>query len=148
MFVSAESPNKVDDAKFHESKFHDITHFGIRLALGTIFIVHGIGKLDPMFGSFLPQMGLPAEMQIPIAIAELVPGILLIIGVLSRISSSLLSIIMLGAIFYVKKASSLTGEMGIEFELILLAANLAVIVTGPGKISVSHLAKKIPRFLH
>lgn len=145
--MSTESTNKVTDAKF-QSKFQYIVHFGLRLTLGTIFIMHGIGKLDPMFGNFLPQMGLPAEMQVPIAFAELVPGILLIIGVLSRISSSLLAIEMLGAIFYVKKASSLTGEMGVEFELILLATNLAMIVTGPGKISVSHLVKKIPRFLH
>ncbi|MEM3063976.1 MAG: DoxX family protein [Candidatus Nitrosotenuis sp.] len=139
---------KVTDAAFHESKLQHIAHFGIRLALGVIFIVHGIGKLDPMFGGFLSQIGLPSEMQIPIALAEIVPGMLVMCGVLSRISSSLLSIVLLGAIFYVKKASGLTGQTGVELELILLAANLAVIVTGPGKISVSHLAKKLPRFLH
>lgn len=146
--MSAGPANQVTDAKFHENKFQHIAHFGLRLTLGTIFTMHGIGKLDPMFGSFLPQIGLPVEMQIPIALAELVPGILLIIGVLSRISSSLLAIVMLGAIFYVKKASSLSGEMGVEFELIMLATNLVVIITGPGKISISHLLKKIPRFLH
>jgi putative oxidoreductase len=55
------------------------------------------------------MMGLPVEMQIPIALAELIPGILLIIGVLSRLSTSLLSIIMLGAIVHVKGAQRLTG---------------------------------------
>ena len=83
-----------------------------------------------------------------IALAEFVPGILLLIGVLTRISSALLAIVMLGAIFLVKGASSLTGDSGYEFDLILLAVSLVVIVSGPGRISVSHLIKKIPRFLH
>lgn len=135
------------DANIRESKLHDITHFGIRLAVGAIFIVHGSGKFNPGFVGFLSDIGMPAEMQIPIALAETVSGILLIIGVLSRISSSLLSIIMLGAIFHVKQASSLTGERGFEIDLILLAANLSIIAIGPGRVSLSHVIKKLPRFL-
>jgi len=87
-------------------------------------------------------------MQIPIALAETITGILLIVGVLTRISSSILSIVMLGAIFYVKGASNLTGQGGYAIDLILLAANLVVIVAGPGRISIANIAKKIPRFLH
>ena len=87
-------------------------------------------------------------MKIPIALAELIPGILLIIGVLTRISASLLSIVMLGAIFLIKGAASLTGDRGVEIDLILLAACLIVIVVGPGKISLSYVARKIPRTLH
>ena len=136
------------EAVFHENKLHDIAHMGIRAAIGVIFILHGTGKFNPGFVGFLTDIGLPAEMQIPIALAETIPGILLIIGILSRISSSLLSIIMLGAIFYVKGAASITGDGGIEFELILLASNLVIIVAGPGRISVAHAIKKLPRFLH
>lgn len=135
------------DANIRESKLHDITHFGIRFVVGVIFIVHGTGKFNSGFVGFLSNLGIPAEMQIPIALAETVPGILLIVGVLSRISSSLLSIVMLGAIFHVKQASNLTGQGGFEFDLILLAANLSIIAIGPGRISVSHLVKKLPRFL-
>ena len=135
------------DAKIREGKFNDITHFGIRIVVGVIFIVHGSGKFNPGFVGFLSNLGIPAEMQIPIALAETVPGILLIIGVLSRISSSLLSIVMLGAIFHVKGAANLTGERGFEIDLILLAANLTIIAIGPGRISLSHVVKKIPRFL-
>jgi putative oxidoreductase len=135
------------EATIRSGKFNDITHFGLRLAVGVIFVVHGSGKFNPGFTGFLSSLGLPAEMQIPIALAEVVPGILLIIGVLTRISSSLLSIVMLGAIFHVKGAASLTGERGFEIDLILLAANLTIITMGPGRVSLSHLAKKIPRFL-
>ena len=135
------------EANIKERKLSDITHFGLRIAVGVIFIVHGTGKFNPGFVGFLSKQGLPPEMQIPIALAETVSGVLLIIGVLSRISSSLLSIIMLGAIFHVKDAASLTGERGFEIDLILLAANLTVITMGPGRVSLSHVAKKIPRFL-
>ncbi len=135
------------DAKIRESRLHDITHFGIRAAIAVIFIVAGSGKFNPGFSGFLTNIGLPIEMQIPIALAEVIGGTLLLIGVLTRISASLLSIISLGAIFYVKKASNLRGEGGYDIDLILLAGSLAIIAIGPGRISLSYLAKKIPRAL-
>ena len=137
------------DANLSQHKLHDIANMGMRAAIGVIFIVHGFGKFgNPGFGGWISSMGIPAEMQIPIALAEFVPGILLLIGVLTRISGALLSIVMLGAIFLVKGASSLDGDKGYEFDLILLAASLVVIVAGPGKVSVSHAIKKLPRWLH
>lgn len=135
-------------AEIKQKVLHDITHFGLRLTVGVIFIAHSLGKFQPGFAGFIESQGLPPEMQIPIALAELVPGILLIIGVLTRFSASLLSIVMLGAIFLIKGAASLTGDGGIEFDLILLAASLVVIAIGPGRISIAHVARKIPRFLH
>ena len=136
------------EAKFRENKLIDIAFWGLRAAVGVIFIVAGSGKFDPGFVGFLTgPLGLPAEMQIPIALAETIAGILLIVGVLSRLSASLLSIIMMGAIFYVKQASNLTGDGGYRIDLILLAACLVIIAAGPGRVSISHIAKKIPRFL-
>ncbi len=136
------------EAKFRENKLFDIAFMGLRTAIGVIFIVQGSGKFDPGFAGFLTNIGVPVELQIPIALAETIGGILLIIGVLSRISSSILSIIMLGAIFHVKGASNLTGEGGFAIDLMLLAGVLLIIVAGPGRVSISHVAKKIPRFLH
>ena len=136
------------DARIRESILHDITHFGVRIAIGVIFIVQGTGKFGPGFVGMLTNMGMPAEMQIPIALAELICGILLIVGIMTRISASLLSIIMLGAIFYVKGASNLVGQGGYALDLMILAGCLVIIVIGPGRISISHIARKIPRFLH
>jgi len=137
------------NAELSQNKLHDIANMGLRASIGVIFIVHGFGKFgNPGFGGWISSMGIPAEMQIPIALAEFIPGILLLIGVLTRISASLLSIVMLGAIFLVKGATDLTGERGYEFDLILLAACLVLIVAGPGKVSISHAVKKIPRSLH
>ena len=133
------------DARIRESIFNDITHFGIRASVGTIFIVHGLGKFDPSFLNFLSMIGIPAEMQYPVALAESIGGIMLIAGILTRISASILAVDMLGAIFHVKHAASLTGQRGFEFDLILLAANLAIIAIGPGRISLSHILKRVPR---
>ena len=126
---------------------HDVAHFGVRSTIGLIFIMHSLGKFDPGFGGFLTKQGLPPEMQIPIALAEFVPGILLIIGGLTRISASILSMVMLGAIFVVKGAQSLTGQGGVELDVLLLAGCLVIIVIGPGRISASYILKKVPRFL-
>jgi len=137
------------DANLSQHKLHDIANMGMRAAIGVIFIVHGAGKFNEGFVGFLTGgLGFPAEMQIPIALAEMVPGILLLIGIFTRMSASLLSIVMLGAIFYVKQAGSLTGERGFEIDLILLASCLVVIVSGPGRVSISHAIKKLPRWLH
>ncbi len=107
-----------------------------------------MSKFSEGFGGFLASMGIPAEMQIPIALAELIPGILLIIGILSRLSASLLVIIMLGAIFVVKGAQSLIGDGGVEFDLMLLASALVIMIAGPGRVSLAQAIKKIPRCLH
>ena len=137
------------EAKFRENKLHDIAFMGLRTAIGVIFIAHGVVKFNPGFVGFLTdRVGLPAELQIPIALAETVGGIVLIIGVLSRISASILAIDMLGAIFLVRGASNLTGEGGYELDLLLLSGVLVVIVAGPGRVSIAHIVKKIPRFLH
>ncbi len=136
------------DAHLSQHKLHDVVNIGLRAAVGVVFIVHGSGKFNPGFLGFMEMLGLPPEMQIPIALAETVPGILLLIGVFTRLSASLLSIVMLGAIFYVKQAGSLTGERGFELDLILLAACLVVMIAGPGRISIAHVVKKLPRCLH
>lgn len=136
------------DTRFSAGPLNDVVFMGLRSSIGVIFILHGLPKFNEGFLGFLTgAVGLPAEMQIPIALAEVIPGILLIIGVMTRLSSSLLSIIGLGAIFHVKNASNITGQGAYELDLILLAANLVIIVMGPGRVSLSYVLKKIPRYL-
>ena len=135
------------EAKIKESKLHDISHFGLRLVVGVLFIVHSTGKFNPEFSNFFVNAGLPIGLQFPIGVLELFGGILLILGVLTRITSSLLAIEMLGVIFFLKKLKSFSGQGGVELDLITLAILLVLIVTGPGRISISHIIKKIPRFL-
>jgi putative oxidoreductase len=135
-------------AEIREKILNDVVIMGLRSAIGVIFILHGMSKFNPGFANNLPNMGLPVEMQIPLALAELVPGILIIVGVLSRLSASLISVVMLGAIFMVKGAKSITGQGGVEIDLILLASVLVIMIVGPGRISIAQAIKKLPRCLH
>jgi len=127
---------------------HDITHWGIRAAMGTIFIVHSLKKFDPGFQEGMVNMGLPPEMQLPLALAEFIGGICLVVGVLTRVAASIMAVILLGAIFHIRWENGFfISNGGWEWDLIMLAAVLTIIVAGPGRISISHIAKKIPRFL-
>ena len=76
------------EATFRGTRLHDLTHWGIRAAIGVTFIVHSIKKFDPSWQGWLIDMGLPPELQIPIALAEFLGGIFLLVGVLTRISAS------------------------------------------------------------
>lgn len=136
-------------ATLSESKLHDLTHWGLRASIGVIFIVHSLKKFEPGWQDWLVNSaGLPPEMQFPIALAELIGGILLVVGVLTRISASIFSIILLGAIFHIRWENGFfVSQGGWEWDLAMLAVTLSIIVAGPGKISISHLVKKIPRYL-
>ena len=136
------------EATMSENKWHDLTHWGLRAALGVVFLVHSLKKFDPTWQGWLTDMGLPPELQIPIALTEFIGGIFLIVGVMTRITGSLFAIILLGAIFHIRWENGFfISEGGWEWDLIMLAVALTIIAAGPGKISISHLIKKIPRFL-
>ena len=137
------------DTTIKENKLHDITHWGIRASIGTIFIFHSIKKFSPSWQEWLTNNSLPAELQLPIALAEFLGGAFLITGVLTRVTGTIFSIILLGAIFVIKGLDKFSGGQftGWEFDLVMLAACLMIIITGPGKVSISHLIKRIPRLL-
>ena len=135
------------EANLRTHRLHDFSHFGLRLVVGVFFIVHSQMKFGSGFGGFIASIGLPAEMGILVGLLELIGGSLLIVGVLTRIASSLMAINMLGAIVYVKKAHSFSGMGGVELELFSFIILLTIIVLGPGRVSISHIIKKIPRFL-
>lgn len=133
-----------------DNKWHEITHWGLRAALGVTFLVHSIKKFDPSWQAWLvDKAGLPAEMQLPIALAEFIGGILLISGVLTRITGVVFSIILLGAIFHIRGIDEFfISNGGYEWDMIMLAVALTIIAAGPGRISIAHLVKQIPKFLH
>ncbi|MDH3394768.1 MAG: DoxX family protein [Nitrosopumilus sp.] len=136
------------EASLKENVLHDITHWGIRASVGVIFIIHSLKKFDPSWQEWLMSIGMPPEMQLPIALAEFIGGILLIIGALTRVTGSVFAVILLGAIFHIRWENGFfVSQGGWEWDLVMLAAVLAIIAAGPGRISISHLVKKIPRFL-
>ena len=137
------------EANLKENVLHDITHWGLRASIGAIFIIHSLKKFDPSWQEWLTSIGMPPEMQLPIALAEFIGGILLILGVLTRVTGSIFAVILLGAIFHIRWENGFfVSQGGWEWDLVMLAVVLAIIVAGPGRrISIAHLVKKIPRYL-
>jgi putative oxidoreductase len=120
------------EANLKENVLHDITHWGISASIGVIFIVHSLKKFDPSWQEWLMSIGIPPEMQLPIALAEFIGGILLVVGVLTRVTSSIFAVILLGAIFHIRWENGFfVSQGGWEWDLVMLAAVLTIIVAGP-----------------
>ena len=94
MRTGKERLSNLTTSEIKEKILNDVVFLGLRLTMGVIFIIHGYGKFgNDGFVSWISSMGIPGELAIIIALAEVIPGILLIIGVLNRISASVISII-------------------------------------------------------
>ncbi|QOD03509.1 DoxX family protein [Pseudarthrobacter sp. BIM B-2242] len=115
----------------------------LRVALGFLFAAHGFQKFNEWTiagtQAAFTQMGVPAaNLTAPlVAGLELVGGIALILGVLTRVVAALLAVNMIGALFLVHAAAGVFADKG-GYELVLLlgAAALALALTGAGRVSV------------
>lgn len=137
----SESVNKTN-------RLHEMTYWGIRASVGVIFIAYGLQKFDPIWREHLIGFGLPPELQIPIALAETIGGIFLIVGVLTRITGVIFSIILVDAIFHIRWNNGFfIAKGGWDFDLALVAMTLFIVVMGSGRLSISSRLKKIPSFL-
>ena len=117
-----------------------------RVIVGVIMAAHGFQKLaagPAGFGGFLQQLGvpLPTLMAYVVVFVELVGGILLILGLFSRLAALLLTIDLVVAILLVKLGVGLIAPpdqpgTGYELDLALIAGFLVVLFAGPGPASV------------
>lgn len=114
----------------------------IRKMAGIALIVHGLPKFENLgVQGFFASVGIPSESALPIALLEVIGGFLLIIGLLTRIISILFIIQMIGFILVVKAGGGITGEGGLEVELLLMAISFSLLLSGPGRISIERLYK-------
>ncbi|WP_299169770.1 DoxX family protein [uncultured Arthrobacter sp.] len=117
----------------------------LRVITGFIFAAHGWQKYTEFTiagtqASFA-DMGVPlADIAAPvISTLELVGGIALIFGLLTRPFAALLVLDMLGALIIVHAPNGIfVTNNGYELVLILGAAALAIALMGPGRLSVDH----------
>jgi len=115
----------------------------LRIIAGFLFAAHGWQKFNEFTiagtQAAFTQMGVPgAQAAAPIvATLELVGGVALILGVLTRVFAALLALDMLGALFLVHASAGVfVATGGYELVLILAAAALAVTLVGAGSVSV------------
>jgi putative oxidoreductase len=115
----------------------------LRVIAGFLFAAHGWQKFNEWTiagtkASFA-KMGVPAaELAAPaVATLELVGGIALVLGVLTRVFAALLAVDMLGALFLVHASAGVFAATGgYELVLLLAAGALAIALTGAGRLAV------------
>lgn len=114
----------------------------LRVVLGVVFVANGWQKTFTdgftETGRQFTEMGTPLPTLIgpAIGLLELIGGVLLIVGLATRVAAVLLAGDMLVALITVEAAG---GLLAAETVLILAAAALTIALTGPGPISIDRL---------
>lgn len=120
----------------------------VRVVFGFMFFYHGVvkfqGGIEYIVGYF-ESLGLMGGLAYVIAIVELVGGLLLILGLGTRIIGAIFGIIMIGAIFTAKLSLGLFGDgtyAGYELEVVYVALGIYFMLADRSPISVdAKLAK-------
>ncbi|MEO6639319.1 MAG: DoxX family protein [Ginsengibacter sp.] len=115
----------------------------LRLAVGVLVASHGYSKLvrfSTMKAHFMNFMGLGSTVSLSLVVfAEFFCAIFLILGLFTRLAAIPIIIVMIVALFKVHN-----GQLFAEGEkaAIYLAAALAILLCGPGKISMDGMIGK------
>lgn len=127
-----------------------MAHWTLRIALASVFLYHGFGKIPP--DQFATGMGFPLILGWLVVLAELGAGVFVLLGGvlkdwMTRLGALLAIIIMLGAILLVHLPNGWGGDGGMEFQVVLLLVALYVLIKGnrindPG-IRVTHDAHHV-----
>ena len=126
------------------NRFRPAVPLVLRVVLGGLFVWHGIDKFDvgiDMIKDMFTTWGVPAPgLTAPLtAIIEIGAGTMLVFGIATRIAAMLLSVVMVGALIYVKQDLGVISSQpmpGAELDLAMLAGLIALVILGPGSISV------------
>jgi putative oxidoreductase len=123
----------------------------IRSAVGGIMAAHGAQKLFRWFGGnglagtrgWIQSMGFkPARLHAAVVgLAEFGGGVLLALGLLTPLGAAAVAGVMFVAIATVHWSKGFFNTNGgYEFNLLIVAGAIALAFTGPGTISIDHLA--------
>ncbi len=126
----------------------DVAPLVLRVVLGVIFLLHGYQKLMmgiPGVTGFLGSLGfpMPGVFAVILIAAELLGGLMLILGLLTHWSAKVLAFVALVALLTVhaKNGFFISGG-GYEFILLIFAASVSLMVTGAGKWSLDRVLSK------
>ncbi len=124
------------------SRLGDLAPLALRAGVGFVFISYGYSKLSDgpeNFAGMLTGLGVagPTLFAWLVTIAELVGGSMLVAGLLTRLVTLPLIATMIGAIILVKADAGMP-EAGVD--IALLAGLTALLIMGPGRLSLDQVA--------
>ncbi|VFJ13281.1 DoxX family protein [Candidatus Nitrosocosmicus franklandus] len=110
----------------------------IRIIAGIAFILHGLPKFENLQGTqgFFASAGIPPELAIIVGLLEVIGGVLLLLGLVTRITAILFIIEMICAILIIKAGNSFLGQGGYEVDLLLMFISISLLLSGPGRLSI------------
>jgi putative oxidoreductase len=122
----------------------DLGKLVLRLALGTLILLHGIGKLrgglDQITG-LVAAHGLPGFIAYGVLVGEVLAPLMVLAGFYARIGGALVAFNMLVAFALVHMGQlgqlNEQGGWALELQGMYLAAAVAVALLGPGRYSVN-----------
>jgi putative oxidoreductase len=119
--------------------------FFMRLAVGGVFLLHGIAKFERGIGAtahMLAGMGFPFATIFAVILLtiETVGAICILLGILTRAWAAAMAVEMAVAIVAVK----LPGHQNFELEALLLAGAVTLVALGDGPLSVALRFKRSP----
>jgi len=121
----------------------DLPSLILRLAIGTLFIIHGYPKLTAaqrtQGGAWMKSMGMPASMVPFGGVVEFFGGLALILGILTPIVAALAALWMLSTTWLVTTKAKKKYVGGYEIDVTLLLAALALALLGSGIYSIDHV---------
>ena len=121
------------------TQYNDIGLLILRLTVAVIFIYHALPKLKNAKG-MAQMMGMPAGMILMLGGIEFLSSVGLVLGIYTQLAAALLAIVMIGAIYFktVKwhMPFAAMDKTGWEFDLILLAASIAILLNGGGSMGI------------
>ncbi len=125
-------------------KFKGFAPLPIRIILGIVLIFHGWSKLINIGGTtqFFDSVGIPiaAVFAVVVALLEFAGGILILIGLLTRITSLFLTIEFLVVLLLLGIKRGFTAQT--ELELFVFACSLALLLIGSGRLALAHVLMK------
>lgn len=121
----------------------DVAKLLLRLILGSLILVHGIGKITGGPGIVLDvvhQAGLPASFGYLVYIGEVVAPLLLIIGLWTRLAAIVIAVNMLVAVLLVHAGQLFqvgdSGGWALELQGMYLIVALSIALLGAGRYSL------------
>jgi len=120
----------------------DLPSLILRLAVGTLFIIHGYPKLTAQRKqgeAWMKSVGMPAAMVPLGGVFEFFGGLALVLGLLTPIVAVLAALWMLSTTWFSKSKLKKKYASGYEIDVTLFFVAIALALLGSGIYSIDHL---------